>query len=75
LKTPVVFLESREVSPYQGVREGAIPSLRIGRRLVVPTAKLRDLLGEREAAMTGPRPNDSFSIAAGRCLICVRESG
>jgi excisionase family DNA binding protein len=30
---------------YDAVRRGDLPSLRIGRRLVVPTAKLRALLG------------------------------
>ena len=29
---------------YQGVRDGSIPSLRIGRRLVVPAVALSDLL-------------------------------
>jgi excisionase family DNA binding protein len=31
-------------SAYEGVRTGAIPSLRIGRRIVVPTAALRRML-------------------------------
>jgi excisionase family DNA binding protein len=30
---------------YQAVREGAIPSVRIGRRVVVPRARLLDLMG------------------------------
>jgi excisionase family DNA binding protein len=29
---------------YEGVRSGEIPSIRIGRRIVVPTAALRRLL-------------------------------
>jgi excisionase family DNA binding protein len=29
---------------YEGVRTGAIPSIRIGRRIVVPTAKVRRML-------------------------------
>lgn len=32
-------------SGYEGVRTGAIPSIRIGRRLMVPTASLRKMLG------------------------------
>ena len=32
-------------SCYEAVRTGAIPSLRIGRRLVIPTEKLLHLLG------------------------------
>jgi excisionase family DNA binding protein len=35
---------------YSCVRRGEIPSLRLGRRLVVPTAKLLELLGEERAA-------------------------
>ena len=31
---------------YAGVRSGAIPSLRIGSRILVPKARLRQLLGE-----------------------------
>jgi excisionase family DNA binding protein len=30
---------------YQGVREGSIPSIRIGRRILIPTARLQALLG------------------------------
>lgn len=30
---------------YQAVRAGAIPSLRIGRRILIPTAKVLTLLG------------------------------
>lgn len=35
---------------YQGVREGTIPSLRLGRSIRVPRAKLLELLGEEEPA-------------------------
>ncbi|HEY3090682.1 MAG TPA: helix-turn-helix domain-containing protein [Jatrophihabitantaceae bacterium] len=31
-------------SAYEGVRKGEIPSIKIGRRIVVPTAALRRLL-------------------------------
>jgi hypothetical protein len=34
------------VSAYRAVREGTIPSLRIGRRLVVPVPRLLALIGE-----------------------------
>jgi excisionase family DNA binding protein len=33
---------------YQGVTEGSIPSIRIGRRILVPRARLMQLLGEEE---------------------------
>lgn len=36
-------------SAYGAARTGEIPTLRIGRRLVVPVAALRRLLGEIEA--------------------------
>jgi excisionase family DNA binding protein len=32
-------------SAYEGVKTGEIPSIRVGRRIVVPTAALRRLLG------------------------------
>jgi excisionase family DNA binding protein len=31
---------------YEGVRDGSIPSVRIGRRVLVPRARLLALLGE-----------------------------
>jgi excisionase family DNA binding protein len=31
---------------YQGVKDGSIPAIRIAGRIVVPRAKLLDLLGE-----------------------------
>lgn len=34
---------------YQAVWSGQIPSIRIGRRLLVPVAKLNEMLGERAA--------------------------
>lgn len=34
-------------SAYQAAASGAIPTIRIGRRLIVPKAKLAALLGER----------------------------
>lgn len=33
---------------YQGVRDGSIPSIEIGRRRLVPRARLMTLLGEEE---------------------------
>lgn len=32
-------------SAYEGVKRGEIPSIRVGRRLIVPTAQLMRLLG------------------------------
>jgi excisionase family DNA binding protein len=37
-------------SAYEGVRNGEIPFIRVGRRIVVPTAALRRLLGIDEEA-------------------------
>jgi len=39
-----VFGVSR-ASAYEGVRTGEIPSIRIGRRILVPTAAVRSMLG------------------------------
>ncbi|MGI9093192.1 MAG: helix-turn-helix domain-containing protein [Mycobacteriales bacterium] len=42
-----------KVSTYEAVRRGEIPSIRVGRRLLVPTAALRRMLcldGGRPAA-------------------------
>ena len=41
---------------YEGVRTGEIPSLRIGRRIVVPTAEVRRMLGMDVTSTVGPRP-------------------
>ena len=32
-------------SSYEAARAGVIPTIKVGRRLLVPTAKFRDLLG------------------------------
>lgn len=59
-------------STYEAVRRGELPSVRIGRRLFVPTAHLRRLLGLDDAragpstpngAPAGPR-SDSPDLAA-----------
>lgn len=43
-----VRLGVSRASAYQAAREGSIPTLKIGRRLVVPRAALARLLGERD---------------------------
>jgi excisionase family DNA binding protein len=40
---------------YESVRRGAIPSLRLGRRIRIPTAKLREMLGMDRPAPRPPR--------------------
>jgi excisionase family DNA binding protein len=35
-------------SAYQAVKNGEIPSIRVGRRLLVPTARLLELLGSAD---------------------------
>jgi excisionase family DNA binding protein len=35
-------------SAYKAARNGEIPTIRIGRRLVVPLARLNELLGQQE---------------------------
>lgn len=44
-------------SAYRAATAGQLPTLRIGRRLLVPTAKLHDLLGLR------PTPDDGDPAA------------
>ena len=43
------FMGLGRSAAYDAVRRGDLPSLRIGRRVVVPTARLRALLGIDEA--------------------------
>jgi len=45
---------------YAAIREGQIPSIRIGRAIRVPTAQLRAMLGieTRQAAASSPPAND-----------------
>ena len=45
------YLSLSRGSAYQAIRAGEIPSIRIGRRLLVPRAALEAMLGEREAAV------------------------
>jgi excisionase family DNA binding protein len=39
------IMKISRASAYEAVRSGEIPSIRIGRRIVVPTAALRRMLG------------------------------
>lgn len=58
-------------SAYAAIKEGVIPSIRAGRRLLIPTAKLVDLLGlaqvdirrHRDASPAPPSPNEPSSAA------------
>jgi excisionase family DNA binding protein len=50
-----LFHLSRQ-SAYQAVARGEIPSLRFGRRLVVPTAAVLEMLGLRQPAEDGAGP-------------------
>jgi excisionase family DNA binding protein len=43
---------------YRGANRGQIPTIRIGRRLLVPTARLHQLLG-----LTDPGPADNIAGA------------
>ncbi len=51
-------------SSYGAVSRGEIPTIRIGRRLLVPTARLRTLLGENEGAAAMAR-DDASKMADG----------
>jgi excisionase family DNA binding protein len=39
------FLRIGRALAFKSVRDGTIPSIRIGRRILVPRERLRDLLG------------------------------
>lgn len=43
-----VILRISRGRAYEACRQGAIPSVRIGRRLLVPRARLAELLGESD---------------------------
>jgi excisionase family DNA binding protein len=50
-------------SAYEAVRSGSLPSLRVGRRIVVPLGRLAELLGETpeslDSALDAPNANDA----------------
>lgn len=46
-----VILRLSRQSTYEGVRTGAIPSLKIGRRILVPRARLMAMLGAGSVAV------------------------
>ena len=41
---------------YEAVRRGELPTLKFGRRLLVPTGKVLELLGLDPAHLTAPAP-------------------
>jgi excisionase family DNA binding protein len=43
------LLHISRASAYQGVNKGEIPSIRVGRRILVPTAALLEMLGLKAA--------------------------
>lgn len=49
-----IWLGISRYSAYQAVREGTIPSIRIGRRILVPTHALEELLTKASAAREKP---------------------
>jgi excisionase family DNA binding protein len=46
-------------SAYEAVRTGQLPSLRIGRRLLIPTARLREMLTGVADAAAAPPPREA----------------
>jgi excisionase family DNA binding protein len=44
---------------YEAVRQGEIPAIRIGRRVLVPRARLFELLGESEIPAALPDDSDN----------------
>jgi excisionase family DNA binding protein len=72
---------------YDGVRRGDIPSLRVGRRIRVPTARLHDMLGigddshhiplakQNETAQAPTNLGDLLAEAIARGIELAHERG
>lgn len=50
-------------SAYRAASRGQIPTVRVGRRLLVPTRRLLDMLGMPAADETAPRVSPQVSVA------------
>jgi excisionase family DNA binding protein len=53
------LLDLRRSAAYEAARRGEIPTLRFGRRLLVPTAKVLDLLGVSLGPVPVPEPPEA----------------
>ena len=60
-------------SAYRAVARGEIPTVRVGRRLLVPTQRLLDMLGMPPAAERPPRVSPQVSTAELRSVHLVAE--
>ena len=59
------ILRISRASAFRGIETGQIPSIRIGRRLLVPTAALRSMLYLEPAGRAAPAAGDSGSPTIG----------
>jgi hypothetical protein len=50
VRTVSLVLGTGEYAVYQGIKSNNIPSIRVGRKILVPTAPLRRMLGIDDAA-------------------------
>lgn len=55
---------------YALARNGEMPTIRLGRRILVPTAKLREMLGEFDHTQ---RPNRTHEEAVLTCPACAAQ--
>lgn len=58
-------------SAYQAAHRGEIPTIRIGRRLLVPTAELRRMLALGGIAHAGADPHKALSSQGSPTLVEV----
>lgn len=52
---------------YAAANRGELPAVRVGKRLLVPTARLRALLGENVESATATNGDALSNTAAGAC--------
>jgi hypothetical protein len=65
------ILRISRASAFRGIETGQIPSIRIGRRLLVPTAALRTMLCLEPTARTAAAAGDSDSPTTGDASISL----
>ena len=58
------FLGLSRASTYEAVRAGSIPSIKVGRRILVPKSALRELLDRH--SVTGDTGDDTPDIPASK---------
>jgi excisionase family DNA binding protein len=61
-------------SAYEAVRSGSLPSLRVGRRVVVPLGRLAELLGETpESLVSALETPDAHGVGEAELISSASE--